>query len=412
MASTNGLPVPTLSSANNPPADFLALANAVDAAYGGKVANTAALPAAGAFLGQKLWVIDKKAFARWNGATWTIRPDAVGLFYKADAGSVVFTKTANGTAQVKAGTIIEIGGGFAEFATATSITMPTLTAGTDYFIYAVTDGTVQAVAATGIWPSAVASPPANSRLIGGFHYAAGGNAAAQAGGNTTAQINEYSFWDLKFKPSAVDPRGMTLVSGMFWSDIYMLNRDPQTYGTSRNAQPIADGEVGGTTTAIVPTAFGGNGSARYPIQDWWNTSECLMAFGKRLPKFREFSTLAYGASNNISRGNDPVTAGLGTTNAGSSNADEKFTSKWGVIQAAGVEWVWGDEFGGGTAASAWANTNGGRGQVYQQENAVGLGGAWNGGVNSGSRAAYWYAAPSDSNTTIGGRGVCDHLILV
>ena len=345
------------------------------------------------------------------GARSTLGLSGTVKLYKVDSASVAFTKTANGAAQVKAGTIVEIGGGFVEFVSATGINMPTLTAGTDYFIYAVTNGTVQAVAASGTWPNPVASPPANSRLIGGFHYAAGSNAAAQAGGNTTAQINEYSFWDLKFRPSAPDPRGMTLVSGMFWSDIYLLNRDPQTYGTSRNAQPIADGEST-STTAIVPTAFGGNGSSRYPIQSWWNTSECLMAFGKRLPKFREFSTLAYGASENISRGNDPVTAGLGTTNAGSSNADEKFTSKWGVIQASGVQWTWGDEFGGGTAAAAWANTNGGRGQVYQQENAMLLGGVWDGGVYSGSRAAYWGDPPSLSDDNLGGRGVCDHLILV
>lgn len=70
MASTNGLPVPALSSANNPPADFLALANAVDAAYGGSVANWAALPATGNFAGKKLWVTDIKVVATWNGTAW------------------------------------------------------------------------------------------------------------------------------------------------------------------------------------------------------------------------------------------------------------------------------------------------------------------------------------------------------
>lgn len=70
MASTNGLPVPALSSANNPPADFLALANAVDAAYGGSVANWAALPATGNFAGKRLWVSDIKVVATWNGTGW------------------------------------------------------------------------------------------------------------------------------------------------------------------------------------------------------------------------------------------------------------------------------------------------------------------------------------------------------
>ena len=331
--------------------------------------------------------------------------------YKSDMGAVAFTKTGTGAAQVKAGTIITLGVLTINFASATTITMPTLTAGTDYFIYAHIGGTAQAVAATGTWPTPVGAPPSGGYLIGGFHYAAGGNASGVAGGDTTPQINEYSFWDLKFKPTAFDPRGMALVANMFWSDIYLLNRNPQVYGTSRNAQPIADGETGGTTTAIVPNAYGGNGSTRYPIQSWFNTSECLMAFGKRLPKFREFATLAYGSTSNVSRGNDPVTTGLATTNAGSSNADQKFTSKWGVMQASGVMWQWGDEFGGGTAASAWADTNGGRGQLYQQENAVLLSGNWSVGVYSGSRTAYWADAPSVSLYSIGGRGVCDHLIL-
>ena len=70
MASTNGLPVPALSSANNPPADFLALANAVDATYGGSVANWAALPATGNFKGKRLWVTDISVVATWNGTAW------------------------------------------------------------------------------------------------------------------------------------------------------------------------------------------------------------------------------------------------------------------------------------------------------------------------------------------------------
>lgn len=335
-----------------------------------------------------------------------------GLFDKADAGSVALVKTAAGTAAIKAGTRVDVAGSLVTFAAQTAITMPTLTAGTDYFVYVSNVGVIQAVAATGTWPNAVASPPANSRLIGGFHYAPGGNATAQAGGDTTPAINAYSMWDLKWRPKASDPRGMTLVANAFWADIYLLNRAPDTYGTSRNGQPIADGETGGTTTALVPAAFGGNGSTRYPIQSWWNTAECLMAYGKRLPTVAEVAAYAYGTTENVSRGNDPVTTGLGTTNAGSSNADQKFTSKWGVIQAAGVQWVWGDEHGGGTAGAAWADTNGGRGQVYQQENAVILGGVWDESAYSGSRSAHWNYAPSPSYSYIGGRGACDHLMLV
>ena len=332
---------------------------------------------------------------------------APGLLTKADLWSVCLTKTGAGTAQVKAGTKVLVGTSLVEFASATTITMPSLTAGTDYYVYAIAGGTAQAVAATGAWPTPVGSPPANSQLIGGFHYAPGGNATGTSGGNTTPAINEFSMWDLKWRPTALDPRGMTLVADAFWMDIYLLNRAPDTNGTSKNGVDIADGATGGTTTALIPAKFGGNGTSRYALQDWWSTAECLMAYGKRLPTVAEMATGAYGVTENVSRGNDPVTTGLGTTNAGSSNTDEKFTSKWGVIQASGVMWVWGQEHGGGTAAASWANTNGGRGQVYQQENAVLLGGSWDYAANSGSRSANWNNAPSNSNNNLGGRGACD-----
>ena len=313
---------------------------------------------------------------------------ATGLFYKASFNTVAFAKTGAGTADIKAGTKVWVNDTVVTFATATSITMPSLTAGTDYFIYVIDDGSVEAVAATGTWPTPVAAPPADSRLIGGFHYAPGGNATGTSGGNTTPAINEYSFWDLKWRPAAPDPRGMTLVNDHFWSDIYLLNTTASTNGTSANNKTI------------------------YDTQSWWDTAEELGKYGKRHPRYREFCDLAYGTTENQSRGNDPVTTGLGTTNTGSSNTDEEFTSKWGVIQATGCLYVWGDEFGGGNAAASWADINGGRGRVYQQENAVILGGGWFNTVNSGSRSSLWSDSPSSLDSFISGRGVCDHLRLV
>ena len=326
-----------------------------------------------------------------------------GLFYKTDIGSVVFTKTGNGTAQIKAGTIVWVSGTTSiTFTSATSITMPSLTAGTDYFIYVNTSGGIEAVAATGTWPTPVASPPANSRLIGGFHYAPGGNATGTSGGNTTAQINEYSFWDLKWKPSSEDPRGMTLVSNKFWTDIYLLNRDPNTNGTSKYNVNIADGATGGTTTALIPTAFGGNGTTRYSAQDWWSTSECLGAYGKRMPTYGEFAQLAYGTTEASSNGTDPVSTTLIAA----------YTSKWGVIQSTGVMYVWGHDFGGGAAAASWTANTGGRGSTYQLSNAALFGGNWAETSNSGSRCSGWNHSPTSSASDFGGRGVCDHLILV
>lgn len=340
--------------------------------------------------------------------TWTNLKATIpyfGLFAKADPYSTAFKTTGLGTAQIKAETYVDVNGTLITFAVDTTITMPALTAGTNYFIYVSTAGVIQAVGASGTWPTPVASPPAASRLIGGFHYAPGSNAPAQAGGDTTAQINAYSFWDLKWKPAALDPRGMTLVNNQFWADIYILCDNPQVNGTSSYNQPIADGATASVTTAIIPTAFGGNGTARYAAQDWWSTAECLQAFQKRLPKYAEFQALAYGTTENTSQGTDPVnTIGSGGRNA--------YTSKWGIILASGNMDVWGADFGGPYAAAGWVNNNGGRGQTYDLPNAVLFGGVWSDGVNSGSRYSSWNNAPANSNSVIGGRGVCDHLALV
>jgi len=326
-----------------------------------------------------------------------------GSFVKADSTTVAFKKTGNNTAQVKAGTKIDVSGTMVEFASATSITMPSLTAGTDYAIYACTDGTLRADASFTA-PSGYTT--ANSRKIGGFHYAPGGNAAAQAGGDTTAQINEYSFWDLKFRPVCHDPRGMTLVADSFWADIYLLGVDHLTNGTSKYNVTIADGG----SPPKIPTKFGGNGSTAYSTLNWWEANEVLQSWGKRSPTYDEFAALAYGTTEATSSGGSDVPT-TGVSGTGATNAWNKFTSRWGVIQATGCLYIWGGEFGGGAAGADWTANTGGRGSTYQMENAVIFGGHWGNTTGSGSRCSGWYASPTYSPSYLGARGVCDHLIL-
>jgi len=318
-----------------------------------------------------------------------------GAFYKTDAYSVGFTTTGTGTAQVKAGTIVEVAGQILNFSSATSITMPTLTAGTDYAIYACTDGSIRAdsnfSAPTGYGTT-------NSRKIGGFHYAPGGNASGTSGGDTTPQINSYSLWDLKWKPAAGDPRGMTLVAGAFWSDIYLTGVDWYTNGTSKYNVTQADG----SSPPKIPASYGGNGSTAYANYDWWNATEVVTSVGKRLPNYNEFSALAYGTTEASSVGTDQVSTILNAT----------YTSRWGVIQASGVLWTWGNEFGGPYAGASWVATPLTRGSAYNLSNAVVFGGDWTDGSNAGSRCSAWYYAPSNSNIYVGSRAVCDHLILV
>ena len=325
-----------------------------------------------------------------------------GLFRKADPTTAAFVKTGAFTMSTQAAIIyIEVNGVMQSIAASTAITMPgSPAAGTDYAIWAKTDGTLEATA------DHVTPPTANARKIGGFHYAPGGNATGVAGGDTTPAINAYSIWDLKFRPACPDPRGMTLVADGFWADIYLLGVDHPTNGSSKYNVTIADGN----SPAKIPAKFGGNGTTAYGGGNWWDMHEVMRSFGKRFPNYSEFAALAYGTTEATSSGGTDVPT-TGVTGTGATSAWNLFTSKWGVVQAAGNLWVWGDEFGGGTAAAGWVANTGGRGSTYQLENAVLLGGNWGGGVVSGSRASDWNNAPTVSLGNIGARGVCDHLQL-
>lgn len=320
--------------------------------------------------------------------------DLDNLFIKADSQTVVFTKTGNGTVSIKANTKVMVKGELWEFTSATAVTMPTLTAGNDYAIYVCTDGSLRADSSFSA-PSGYTT--SNSRKIGGFHYAPGGNATGTTGGNTTAQINEYSLWDVKFRPACNDPRGMALVADGFWSDIYLVGVDWLTNGTSKYNVTIADG----SSPPKIPTKFGGNGSSAYGSMTWWETAEVIAAAGKRLPTYQEFAALAYGTTEGASIGADQ----------GSTVWNAAYVSKWGCNQVAGVMWQWGDEAGGAYSSAGWTSNTGGRGQTYNAPNAVLFGGVWNNGASCGSRCSTWGNAFSSSDNGRGGRAVCDHLIV-
>jgi len=81
------------------------------------------------------------------------------------------------------------------------------------------------------------------------------------------------------------------------------------------------------------------------------------------------------------------------------------------MQAAGVMWSWGNEFGGGSAGASWSANTEGRGSTLQLENAVLFGGHWDDGANAGSRCSIWSISPTSSYSSVSARGCCDHLIL-
>ena len=394
------------SAANSATAAATSFDDFDDRYLGSKAANPATDNDGNALLvGALYWNSVAGQMRVWDGAAWqaAYAPSAVvyDLFYKADPTTVAFTKTGAGTASIKAGTKVVVAGTVVTFVAATAIDMPALTAGTDYAIWVKDDATIQATTNFSSAPGA-----GNWRKIGGFHYAPGGNAAAQAGGDTTPAINAYSFWDLKFRPACPDPRGMTLVADSFWADIYLLGVDHLTNGTSKYNVSIADGSA----PPKIPTKFGGTGSNAYSTLNWWVANEVLQSWGKRSPTYDEFAALAYGTTEATSSGGSDVPT-TGVSGTGATNAWNKFTSRWGVIQATGCMWIWGGEFGGGAAGASWTANTGGRGSTYQMENAVLLGGTWGNPAEAGSRCSVWSSSPTSSFSSRGARGVCDHLTL-
>lgn len=333
----------------------------------------------------------------------------VGTFYKVDPTTVAFIKTAAGTVSIKAGTIALIAGFSSVFAADTAITMPTLTTGTDYAIYACTDGTVRADANM---TNPTGYTTANSRKIGGFHYGlvaagttvAGGSFATTGTGmiwtqtdvDNIAGVNKFSLWDLKFRPACSNPAGMVLVNGRTWVDIYLCNTDTAANGTSKAGTNIASG----TVLPKIPAAFGGNGTATYATPMWWEFNEIARANQKRLLWEHEFVDAAFGVTENQSIDATASTYPTTQRNVG-------YTSKYGIEQASGHHYIWGQDSAG--SATAWV-ANGGRGQSYNNSQVrVLLGGTRSFGANSGSRCSNWSLVPSSVGWNLGLRAACDHL---
>ena len=320
----------------------------------------------------------------------------IGLFVKADPYAAAFTKTGNGTVSIKAGTLVEADGRIFKFTGATAVSMPALVAGTDYAIWIKPDGSLEAT------NDHVSPPLPGSRKLGGFHYAPGGNATAlNTGGNAIAQVNEFSIWDLKFRPACPDPRGMALVAGKFWVDIYLCGVNHHSDGTSKYNVTIADG----SSPPKVPAMFGGNGTTSYSSLNWWEAAEVMTSHGKELLSYEEFAAAAFGVKEAQAGGTDPVSTIL--------RAD--YTSKWGIMLATGNLYVWSREFSYRQDGSgfAWEAVTGGRGGVYKQGTyglvAALLGGRWDNASDAGSRASSWGSYPWNSSSNLGARGRSDHL---
>jgi hypothetical protein len=73
ITTSNGMTVvDDLGSRPDGPGIIQQLGNEVDAFYGSKVATAADLPGSGEFAGQRVWLVDVKRHATWNGSAWSI----------------------------------------------------------------------------------------------------------------------------------------------------------------------------------------------------------------------------------------------------------------------------------------------------------------------------------------------------
>lgn len=348
-------------------------------------------------------------------SSFPVLPATLGGFYKADATTVAFTKTAAGAVSIKAGTRVDVGGRWIEFPSATAVTMPTLTAGEDYAIWCTPAGALQATADP--FSSPAAPPVAGARKIGGFHYGlvapgttpAGGSFATtgftnqggsmiwtQAMVDRIAGINEFSLWDLAWRCKG-QQRGMALdPQAEVWHAIYFCSVNHIVNGISRNNTDVASG----TVLPRIPLAYGGNGSTNYGRFSQYECEEVAASFGLRLPTPDEFRSAMFGVTEAQSLGGSAVTIPLTTRQPG-------YTSRIGIEQATGHEWIFarGNSAAGG---SAWI-TGPNRGDAYGNPWVILLGGSRNDAANSGSRASTSNGVAWNSNWHIALRAAGDHL---
>jgi len=314
----------------------------------------------------------------------------------------LFTKTAATTISVVADCSLN---GF-YYATATAVTMGTHTNNTDMAIWQ--HPTTGALVSDASYVTAPAGATGGS-IVGGYHYIPSGRPTAFNNGSpiATAEILEFSIWDLTWRPECPDPRGMTCVDGRFWCDLYLCGSTSYA-GTDFSA--VQSSKIGLTiaadsSPALIPSFYGGNGSTAYTLTggnnpgSWYNFAEVAHSFGKRFMWSWEFQAAAFGAPEAGSRGSDPGTVIW------------ERQSKWGLAQATGTLSVWGIERVGIYGSASNTNT-GGRGTEFADApRALFLGGHWSTGANSGSRYANWAYGARIGVNVIGARFAAGHLML-
>lgn len=255
----------------------------------------------------------------------------------------------------------------------------------------------------------------NCMCIGGFHTVLVDCDALAAGQQvhpltdyTAGAVHPFSVWDLFHRPEGTSV-GMTYNPCVNkWGSIYLLSErafdktgTAATYGGTYPKNNIilisaANKEfVTGTTTGRVFPCLRG---------------EQILSFQKqRFPTLQEFTSFTLGSPQGlaIKGAANPVTTG-----AHLASDNSQIISYCGVFDGVGVLWQWGQE-NGYTVASDWQtnyNTTHDKdvkGDAYNPQTRVLLGGNWGNSSHCGSRACHWYAGALVLTDYVGFRAVAE-----
>lgn len=354
---------------------------------------------------------DGRQYARKDGGWVEVSAGTVGatpaLFVKPVRGKPLLEKTGVTSVKIPAGLNALVGSTLITLSADITLSLDSnlvgsvAVAGTDYFVYLKTDGTAY-ISASDTEPS--------GRLIAGFHYGLTGHTETPSGNKTEADmvklrgINAHTFWDLTFRANKWTNRGLTF-DGINWIDIYLADEEYAVRGWSKSGGWIAGGSISnGRKFPVIPEMFGGNGVATYgkltPFVAW----DMLNAAGMEPINYKQFSHAMYGVEEGL------PAAGIETV-IGKIEHYPRLTSRYGVEQATGVQWIWGADLGGSSSGS-WQNIADGRGQVYSGV-IVSLYGANrdDSAGRPGSRVSAWHHGLASSHWNIGVRGLRDLLVL-
>jgi hypothetical protein len=279
--------------------------------------------------------------------------------------------------------------------------------GSDYYVYACTDGATLSFKISLNSTNPTGFDAAHSRKLGGFHYGRVRNSITTSD-VTSGAIVPNSIWDLKFRP-ACSPEGMAYIGNGVWCDIYLPSVNAAITFSNGNGSPITTGTAKSTYNSTPLT--GTEGLSAYSF------NELARQSGKRLLTLSEWLQAAHGSPPGEDGNNDHAWAKTtnGARAATGSVADA--ISLLNIVDCVGNVLEWVDEYlqNGIEAAGAWVDEmpglNVGRLYVYGNDSfrQIVAGGNWASGLLAGSRCVALCNCPWVVHTSFSSRFACDAL---